>query len=291
MRKFVVVPLLLAPLVLVGCGSSSQTAGTSASASASGENESSADAPVSAATAVTGTVALATPGTQIQPGAKLQLSLVDVTQQPGVTVNQQNVNQPQFPQAIHIPFTAGQINGNDIYVLQATMQANGRTWSTKLQQPVLTHGQGAKVALTLVPEPTPAEKMLEDFNQAKRQTGGMTVKSGTSSKIGESRSWQVFSDIHGVEFIIIQVNQTDKGFTKTEYAYHDGLPWVVVQTEMPKPDAPATSTTRVGWGGQEGQLVLNQLEQGGKTTTVSDAAAKALHQQAEGEYKKFANQH
>lgn len=290
MRKFVVVPLLVVPLVLAGCGSSSQPASTSAGASAAGESASSAGAPVSAATAITGTVALATPETQLQPGAKLQLSLVDVSQQPGVTVNQQNVDAPQFPQAIHIPFTDGQINAKDLYVLQATMEANGRTWSTKLQQPVLTHGQPAKVNLTLVPEPTRAEKMLDAFNEAKRQTGGMTVKSGTASKIGESRSWQVFSDLHGIEFIIEQLNQTDKGFTKTEYAYRNGLPWVVVETEMPKADAPATSTTRVGWSGTEGQLVLNQLEQGGKTTTVSAATAKALHAQAEAQYKKFTKQ-
>lgn len=291
MRKFVFVPLLVVPFVLAGCGSQSQTAGTSASASASTEAGNSAGTPVPAATAVTGSVTLATPGTQLQPGAKLQLSLVDVSQQPGITVNQQNIDAPQFPQAFHIPFTDGQIKASDIYVLQAVMQANGRTWSTKLQQPVLTHGQAAKVNLTLVPEPTPAEKMMDDFNQAKRQTGGMTVKSGTASKIGESRSWQVFSDVRGIEFIIEQVNDADKGFTKTEYAYHEGLPWVVVQTEMPKPDAPATSTTRVGWGGQEGQLVLNQVEQGGKTTTVSAATAKALHQQAEAEYKKYTKQH
>lgn len=291
MRKFVVVPLLVVPFVLAGCGSSSQSATTSVGTSAAGVSASSVGAPVSAATAITGSVALADPGTKIQPGAKLQLTLVDVSQQPGVMVNQQNVDTPQFPQAIHIPFTAGQIQAKDIYVLQATMEANGRTWSTKLQQPVLTHGQPAKANLTLVAEPTPAEKMLDDFNQAKRQTGGMTVKSGTASKIGESRSWQVFSDVHGVEFIIEQVNQADQGFTRTEYAYRDGLPWVVVETEMPKPDAPATATTRLGWGGSEGQLVLNQLDKGGTTTTVSAAAAKALHQQAEAQYKKFSKQH
>jgi putative lipoprotein len=290
MRKFLVVPLLVVPFVLAGCGSS-QSNGASAGASAADDSAPAAGGPVSAATAITGSVALATPGTRIQPGAKLQLSLIDVSQQPGVTINQQNVDAPQFPQAIHIPFTEGQINAKDLYVLQATMDANGRTWSTKLQQPVLTHGQPATVNLTLVPEPTASEKMLDDFNQAKRQTGGMTVKSGTSSKIGEARSWQVFSDLHGIEFIIEQVNETDKGFTKTEYAYRDGLPWVVVQTAMPKPDAPATSVTQVGWGGQEGQVVLNQVKQGDKTTTVSAAAAKALHQQAEAQYKKFTNQH
>lgn len=287
MRKLVVASLLVAPLLLAGCGGSNESGGTSSTATSS---PSSAGMPASAATAVTGTVTVENPPTAITPDAKLELSLVDVTQQPGVTVNKQDFSPPKFPQAFRIPFSSSAINPNDLYVLQATMQDNGRTYSTKLQQPVLTHGQSANVNLALVAEPTPAEKMLADFENAKRQTGGMKVKSGTSSKIGESHSWQVFSDIHGVEFIIEQVNLADKGFTKTQYAYRNGLPWVVVQEQMPKPDAPATSTAKVGWD-DNGVLVLNQQISGGKTDKVSDDEAKSLHKQAEAEYKKFAKEH
>jgi len=285
MRKLVVASLLVAPLLLAGCGGSSESSGSpSAAATASAET------PASAATAVSGTVTVQNPPSAITPEAKLELSLVDVTRQPSVTVNKQDFSPPQFPQAFRIPFSSSAINPNDLYVLQATMQDNGRTYSTKLQQPVLTHGQPANVDLTLVAEPTPAEKMLADFENAKRQTGGMKVKSGTSSKIGESHSWQVFSDVHGVEFIIEQVNQADKGFTKTQYAYRNSLPWVVVQEQMPKPDAPATSTAKVGWD-DNGVLVLNQQTNGGKTDKVSDDTAKSLHKQAEAEYKKFAKNH
>ncbi|MGH8144929.1 MAG: YbaY family lipoprotein [Rhodanobacteraceae bacterium] len=287
MRKFVVVSLLAAPLLLAGCGSPSQNGGSSASASTS---TGSSGMPVTAATVVTGTVKLQTPGTAIEPGAKLQLSLVDVTKQPGVTINQQNVDSPTFPQTFRIPFTAGQINGNDLYVLQATMQANGRTWSTKMQQPVLTHNQPAQVDLTLNPEPTPSEKVWAAFQTAKRQTGGMKVKSGTSSKIGEARSWQVFRDQHGIEFIITQLNQDKGGFTKTEYAYRNQLPWVVVQQQAPKQGAAVTSTVRVSWD-DNGVVVLNQKEENGKQAgTVSDADTKSLHKQASDEYKKFAKQ-
>jgi putative lipoprotein len=284
MRKLVVASLLVAPVFLAGCGGSSESGG-SPSATAS----TAAGTPAPAATAVSGTVTVQNPPSAITPAAKLELSLVDVTQQPGVVVNKQDFNPPKFPQAFRIPFSPSAINPNDLYVLQATMQDNGRTYSTKLQQPVLTHGQSANVNLTLVAEPTPAEKMLADFENAKRQTGGMKVKSGTSSKIGESHSWQVFSDVHGVEFIIEQVNQADKGFTKTQYAYRNGLPWVVVQEQMPKPDAPATSTAKVGWD-DSGVLVLNQ-QVGGKGDKVSDDEAKALHKQAEAEYRKFAKNH
>jgi len=288
MQKFVVAPLFLATLALAACGTSN-TPGNSASASAT-PSASDGSTPAPAATAVTGTVKLQDATTQINPEATLELALVDVTRQPGVTVNKQAFNPPAFPQAFHIPFSASAINANDLYVLQATMQNNGRSYTTKLQQPVLTRGTPSTVDLTLVPEPTAAEKMLDDFKQAKRQTGGMTVKNGTSSKIGESRSWQVFSDVHGVQFIIEQVNQADKGFTKTEYAYRDALPWVVVQQQMPKADAPATSTQQAGWG-NNGVLVLNQQISGGKTSTLSNSEAKALHDQAEAEYKRFTKQH
>lgn len=286
MRKLVVAPLSVAviALLLAGCGTSDQSGGASASA---GSTPSPAGTPAPAATAVTGTVTVQNQDIPVTAQATLELSLVDVTQQPGVTVNKQDFSPPKFPQEFRIPFAASAINANDLYVVQAVMQDNGRTWSTKLQQPVLTRGQPARVDLTLVAEPTPAEKMLSDFQNAKRQTGAMTVKSGTASKIGESRSWQVFSDIHGVEFIIEQVNNADKGFTKTEYAYRNNLPWVVVQEQMPKPDAPATSTQRAGWD-DNGVLVLKQQVSGGKTGTLSDAEAKSLHAEAEAQYKKFA---
>jgi putative lipoprotein len=284
MQKLAVAPLFLATLVLAGCGASNSSDNSSASSTAA--SASGPGTPAPAATAVTGTVRLQDASVQVTPQAILELSLVDVTRQPGATVNKQDFNPPTFPQAFHIPFSASAINPNDLYVLQATMQDNGRTYTTRLQQPVLTRGQKASVDLTLVAEPTAAEKMLDDFNNAKRQTGGMTVKSGTASKIGESRSWQVFSDVHGVEFIIEQVNQADKGFTKTQYAYRDALPWVVVLEQMPKADAAPTSTQRVGWG-NNGVVVLNQNVSGGKTTTLSDAQTKALHDQAEAELKRF----
>ncbi|HET7930163.1 MAG TPA: YbaY family lipoprotein [Rhodanobacteraceae bacterium] len=288
MRKSVVAPLLIVPLILAGCGSQSPEAESSASAPVSAP--ASAATPATAATAVSGTVNLQDAATVLQPGATLQLSLVDVSKQPGVTVNQQNVAAPKFPQSFSIPFTAGQINPNDLYVLQATMQANGRTWTTPMQQPVLTHNQPATVNLTLIPQPTRAEKMMAAFQDAKRATGGMKVTQGSSSKIGEARSWQVFRDANGVEFIIEQVNHNDTGFTKTEYAYRNGLPWVVVQEALTSPTAAPTSTTRVAWG-DDGVLVVNEQVQGSNTTTVSDATTKTLHRDAETQYKRFSKQH
>src|SRR5690242_13479790 len=114
MRKLVAAPLFVATLLLAACGTSNQSGGSSGSSAAAGN-------PASAATAVTGTVTLDNKqNIPVTPEAKLTLSLVDVTQQPGVTVNTQDFNPPQFPQSFHIPFSPSAINGKDLYVLQAT---------------------------------------------------------------------------------------------------------------------------------------------------------------------------
>ncbi|MGH8190447.1 MAG: YbaY family lipoprotein, partial [Rhodanobacteraceae bacterium] len=130
MRKLVVAPLSIAvaALLLAGCGKSSNSG--SSAATASPESSAAAGAPAPSATAVSGTVTIENQGIHLTPEAKLELSLVDVTTQPGVTVNKQDFNPPKFPQAFHIPFSASAINPNDLYVLQATMQDNGRTWNT-----------------------------------------------------------------------------------------------------------------------------------------------------------------
>jgi putative lipoprotein len=294
MRKFVVAPLLLAPLLLAGCGNQSANSGSSASSAAAPNRMSQAATPAPTATAVSGTVSLApNTGVKVTPQAKLQLSLVDVSQQPSVTVNQANISPAQFPQKFHIPFSSSAIHTNDIYVLQAQLKDNGREWTTKLNQPVLTQGQPAHANITLVPVPTHAEKVLAAFQKAKRQTGGMKVKNGSSSKIGEASSWQVFRDLHGVEFIILQktVNKKhNKSFTRTQFAYQNKLPWVVVKQIMPSQKAQPTSTTRVGWG-DDGKVVLNQHEQHGKTGTISNKEADALHKEAEAQYKRFSKKH
>lgn len=286
MQKLFAAPLsvAVAALLLAGCGSSNPSGGTEAGSTPAQSTATAAPAP--AATAVTGTVLLQDQGIKVTPQATLELALVNISKPPGVTINKQDFSPPAFPQAFRLPFASSAINPNDLYVLQATMHDGERVWSTKLQQPVLTRGQPANVELTLVAEPTAAEKMVADFENAKRQTGGMTVKSGTASKIGESRSWQVFRDVRGIEFIIEQVNQTDKGITKTQVAYRDGRPWIVVQDHMSTPDASPTSTSRAGWN-DAGELVLKQRVSGSETSTLSDAAATALHKQAEALIKQF----
>lgn len=273
MRKLAL-PLVIAGSLLSGCGPSSN-------------NTSQAPQQAPAPTAVTGTVTLADSSVQVAPDAKLDLSLMDVTQQPGVQVNSQSFAPPHFPQQFSIAFTPRQIKQADIYVLEAQMQSGGRTYSTTLQTPVLTHNAPARVDLKLIAEPTAADKMLSDFKTMQGRIGGMKVTQGTASSDEAAKSWQVFSDNNGVEFIRQLVDHGDKGnYTSTDYAYKDGHPWVVVQETRPKKGAPMQSTDRAGWD-QNGSLVLMQHEENGQSSDLSHDAASALHDEAEALYNQF----
>jgi len=273
MRKLVL-PLVIAGLLLGGCGPSTNHAAPTQQA---------APAP----TAVTGTVTLSDPSAQVAPDAKLDLTLMDVTQQPGVPVNSQTFAPPQFPQQFNIKFNPKQIKQADIYVLEAQMQSGGRVYSTTLQTPVLTHNAPAQVDLKLIAEPTAADKMLSDFKALKGRIGGMKVTQGTASNDQAAKSWQVFSDKNGIEFIRQLVDHGDKGnYTATDYAYQSSRPWVVVQETSPKKGAPVTSTDRAGWD-ENGSLVLKQHEENGQVSDLPHDAASALHDEAEALYNQF----
>ena len=271
---------VIAGLLLGACSGQSNNEGSDTANTSQAQQ---APAP----SAVTGTVGLADPAVQVTPQAKLDLTLMDVTQQPGVPVNSQSFAPPQIPQKFEISFDPKQIKATDIYVLQAKMENDGRVYSTTLQTPVLTHGAPANVNLQLVAEPTAADKMLSDFKTMQSRIGGMKMTQGTASNDQASRGWQVFSDKDGVEFIRELVDKGDKGnYTSTDYAYQNGNPWVVVQETSPKKGAPISSTDRAGWD-QNGELVLKQHEENGKVSELSHDAASALHDQAEALYKKF----
>lgn len=273
MRKLVL-PLVIAGLLLGGCSPSSNHAA---------QTQQAAPAP----SAITGTVSLADPSAQVAPDAKLDLTLMDVTQQPGVPVNSQTFAPPRFPQQFTIRFNPKQIKQADIYVLEAQMQSGGRVYSTTLQTPVLTHNAPAQVDLKLIAEPTAADKMLSDFKAFQGRIGGMKVTQGTASNDQAAKSWQVFSDKNGIEFIRQLVDHGDKGnYTATDYAYQNSRPWVVVQQTSPKKGAPVTSTDRAGWD-ENGSLVLKQHEENGQTSELSRDAASALHDEAEALYNQF----
>ena len=238
-------------------------------------------------TAVTGTVVLTDASVQLTPQARLDLSLMDVTTPPGVQITAQSYSPVQMPLHFKLDFNPAQIKQSDIYVLQAQMQDNGRTYTTSLQRPVLTHGAPAQLELRLVAEPTASDKMLSDFKNVQSRIGGMKMTSGTASNEDASRGWQVFSDKNGVEFIRELVDRGDKGnYTSTDYAYQNGKPWVVVQETSPRKGDPVATTDRAGWD-ENGELVLKDHVENGKTSELPHDSASALHDQAESLYKQF----
>lgn len=274
MRKLAL-PLVIAALLVVGCSESSDHVAT--------PTPKQAPAP----SAVTGTVTLADPGVQVAADAKLDLTLMDVTQHPGVPVNSQSFAPPHFPQQFSIDFNSKQIKPADIYVLEAEMHNGGRVYSTTLQKPVLTHNAPAQIDLKLVAEPTAADTMLSNFKAMQGRIGGMKMTQGTASSPDASKGWQVFSDKDGVQFIRELVDQGDKGnYTSTDYAYQAGHPWVVVQQTSPSKGAPVATTERAGWD-ENGGLVLKEDEAGGKVSELSHDAATALHDKAEALYHQF----
>lgn len=272
MRKLAL-PLIVAGALLGGCNASSNNAAQQTAAPQ--------------ATAVTGTISLADKSVTLTPEAKLDLSLMDVSHQPGTPVNTQSFAPAKLPLQFDLSFDPKQIKAADIYVLQAQMQDNGRTYTTNLQTPVLTRGAPAQVDLQLNAEPTQSDKMLSDFKAMQGRIGGMKMTQGTASTEDASRGWQVFSDKNGVEFIRELVDHGDKGnYTSTDYAYQNGKPWVVVQETRAHKADPVSSTDRAGWD-DNGGLVLKDHVEGNKTTPLSEDAAKALHDQAEALYKQF----
>lgn len=272
MRKLAL-PLTVAATLLGGCNAPS--------------NDAAQQTAVPQATAVTGTVTLADKSVTLTPEAKLDLTLMDVSHQPGTPINAQTFAPANLPLQFNLSFNPGQIKAVDIYVLQAQMQDNGRVYSTALQTPVLTHGAPAQVNLQLIAEPTQSDKMLSDFKAMQGRIGGMKMTQGTASTPDASRGWQVFSDKNGVQFIRELVDHGDKGnYTSTDYAYQNGRPWVVVRETRPAKGAPVSAIDRAGWD-ENGGLVLKEHTEGNKTTTLSEDAAKALHDQAEALYNQF----
>lgn len=267
--RITALPLLAAALFAAGC-----------SGSQSPQDQAPGGAGQAAITAVTGTVTLRDAGAKVSPQARLDLALVDVSQKPIRTVASKTVEPiGALPLSFKLDFNPAEIVADDLYVLQAEMVDGERHYTTPLQYPVLTKGQPAQVAVQMVAEATPAEKMMDAFKQVKNRIGGMKLEQGTALGETESRGWQVFREKGEVAFIRERADYFDKGATSTDIAYQDGKPWVVIQQKMAHQGEKPSTIDRAGWDDQ-GNLVLKERVEGGRTTPLPDAAAKALYDDA-----------
>jgi putative lipoprotein len=277
MRRIFLSLASVAALALAGCSGGSDNNGQQAAAGGSDN--------AAPANAVTGTVALRDAGTQLSPDAKLELKLVDVSAEGSQPLASKTVQPVTLPQQFQLDFNPSDLNPNDMYIVEVSLQDGERHYSSPLKTPVLTKGAKNVANIQLVGEATPGEKELAGFNSVKKNIGGMKVTQGTALKEGESRGWQIFKKGNDVQFVIELVDYGDKGFTSTNYAYKNGKPWVIVQEKKPSKDGKPTSIERAGWN-DAGELVLKQNEAGGKVDALSDDAANDLKKQAEAMYAK-----
>ena len=272
MRRMVWSLMSVAALALAGCNNGS---------GASHDEAGSAPAKAVTTNQVSGTVSLREP-IDISPEAKLEISLVDVSSAANAgapPLASKTVQPVTFPQSFTLQFNPADVNPSDLYVVQAQLADGERQFTMALQAPVLTKGASNQVTIQLVAQQTPGEKELAEFNALQKQIGGMKITQGSKLEKDVSRAWQVFRASGAVQFIRAQADYGDKGFTSTDYAYKDGQPWVVVQQKKANKDAKPSSTARAGWD-KDGNLVLKQVQSGGKTDTLSDADAADLKKQA-----------
>ncbi|HEY4093227.1 MAG TPA: DUF1481 domain-containing protein [Luteibacter sp.] len=281
MRRILLSLASVSALALAGCGGGSDNNGQQAAAG----GDSAAAGPAAPANAVTGTVTLRDAGAALSPDAKLDLKLVDVSAEGSQPLATKSIAPVTLPQAFQLDFNATDLNPNDMYIVEVSLQDGERHYSSPLKTPVLTKGAKNVANIQLVGEATPGEKELAGFNSVKKNIGGMKVTQGTALKEGESRGWQIFKKGNDVQFVIELVDYGDKGFTSTNYAYKNGKPWVIVQEKKPSKDGKPTSTERAGWN-DAGELVLKENQAGGKTSALSDDDANSLKSQAEAMYSK-----
>jgi putative lipoprotein len=274
MRSVVWSLMTVAAVALAGCSNSSDSSSTKSS------DATAASAPAAQGTNITGTVSIRG---DIKPSAQdsLDIKLVDVTAQGSAPLATKTIAPATtFPQQFELDFSAANVVPNDMYVVEATLTDGDRHYTMPLQAPVLTQGHpNSNIAIELMPEQTPGEKMLAAFQNAQKQIGGLKRSSGTKLEPNASRAWQVFRDGLEVKFIRELVDYGDKGFTSTDYAYKDGKPWVVQQKKMPNQNAKPTSVDTAGWA-DDGTLVLKTHDAGGISGALSDSDAGNLQQQA-----------
>jgi putative lipoprotein len=279
MRKTVLSLMSVTALALAGCNNAPTP-----------EQPTSTDAPASANTAaaantavneVSGTISLRG---SVQPSANatLVLNLVDVSSTAVGSAPLASKTAPagSFPQPFKLSFNPADVKPNDLYVIQATLTDGDRHYAMPIQAPVLAKGsKNDGVAIELVAEQTPGEKVMDAFTAEQKQLGAMKVTHGTKLDANVSRGWQLFRQAGQVQFIRELVDYGDKGFTSTDYAYKDGKPWAIVQETKASRDGKPSAIDRAGWS-DDGTLVLKQHQVGSDVQPLDDDAAAKLKKQA-----------
>lgn len=280
MRKTVLSLMSVAALALAGCNNTanpSESTGSTAPAAA----KTAAAAP-QIPSQVSGTITLRAGSPAPSANATLVLNLVDVSSTATGSAPLASKTSPAgaFPQPFTLSFNPAEVKPGDLYVIQATLTDGDRKYTMPIQAPVLAKdSKNDGVAIELVAEQTPSEKILAEFAEAKAQIGGMKISHGTKLEANDSRGWQLFRQAGEVKYIREEVDYGDKGYTSTDYAYKDGKPWAIVQETKASRDGKPSAIDRAGWS-EDGTLVLKQHQVGSDVQPLDPAAAGTLKKQA-----------
>jgi putative lipoprotein len=221
---------------------------------------------------------------ELSAQSKLELKIADVAQ-PDMVLAQTTVspaNQP--PIVFHLPIDVSKVDPKRTYAVEALLTDGDRRYLPVLQYPVLTHNAPSIVEVVVAPEPTPAEKMYEDFKKTLGQIGGMKSINGSALNDNASVAWDAF--VQGTNAgpkvrVVREITDLDgdKGRITYKMAYQNDKPWVAVKEEAPAGSNHPFATTRVGWD-DNGQLVLKEHNAGGQNSEVSGDDAKAIYEHA-----------
>ncbi len=264
-------PGFAAALLLAGCGSSAPPPPPPP-----------AVAPI--ANAVTGSVSLIEPR-ELSAAAKVDIKVYDVAHPEIVLAQATLPNANKLPLQFNLPIDTSKVDPKGIYVLDPMLTDGDRRFLKKLEYQVLTDkAHTAKVDVQLAPEPTPAEKLFEEYRKALAQTGNLKQISGKYSNDNFGVAWDAFVSNGKVKFVReITDSFDDNNPVRTTYkaAYKDDKPWVIVRETSPVASPrQILSTTKVGWG-DDGSLVLHEKVANSQTSEVSDGDAKAMREHAD----------
>lgn len=259
---------ILSTALLAACGESAPPAPPPAAA-----------API--AGAVTGTVGLIEPH-ELSDAAKVDIRIFDVSHPEIVLAQTTLPNANKLPLAFNLPIDVSKVDPKGVYALDAILTDSDRRYLKKLEYQVLTDkARTAKVDVQLAPEPTPGEKLFEEYQKAAAQTGVLKQISGKYSNDNFGTAWDAFTSNGKVKFVReVTDAYDDSGRTTYKIAYKDEKPWVIVRESSPAGSRTVLATTRVGWN-DDGNLVLHEKVAGGQTSDVSEADAKAMKAHAE----------
>lgn len=276
MRTMVLSLAVLAALGMAGC-----SGGSSGSPQGTGMAQDGSAAGAHVPSSVSGTVGLKSPH-ELSDKAVLTIKLMDVSSRGGEPLAEKTVSPiSSLPVQFTFDVKPGQVHSSDLYVIDAEIVDGIRHYTMTLQAPVLTQKAPDHVDIRLTAVPTPGEKMFKEYKDVKALIGGMKMSKGTSLNKSVSRGWQVFRDKDSgqIRFVIELSDYVKGNYTKTEYAYKDSKPWVVVKTIKPSENAKPSEIDRAGWN-EQGELILKDKVSDGKTTTLDADTAAELRKEA-----------